>query len=360
MLVSRGINNLLELLPPYSDETRAMLDELYRVAARSGFDKLGRDALRWEMDVAFGGGDLAAYRRAVEQAVARWSKPAKASAFNLTDYEQVMLAAEEGRLADARQLIGAAPPGVDMFGCDGVTRRTRAYSCAVVAGLSGDVEAARAALRDYLDAGLLRDSAWLWGELVGLVDSLLLAGVPTEEVREILVRLGGHPAVETASGCIDGLLAAADGDHAASAAALTMALSEHGSLLTAPMRGTVRLALATSLLAVGDRAGALEQARLAHDVDLGRWPGWRRDRAEAMLRRLEGATQRADGGLTAREREVAALIAEGLTNGQLADRLYISPKTAAVHVSNILTKLGLSGRAEVAAWAVRNGLEPAA
>jgi DNA-binding NarL/FixJ family response regulator len=36
--------------------------------------------------------------------------------------------------------------------------------------------------------------------------------------------------------------------------------------------------------------------------------------------------------------------------------LYISPKTASVHVSNILTKLGMSSRAEIAAWAVREGL----
>ena len=53
---------------------------------------------------------------------------------------------------------------------------------------------------------------------------------------------------------------------------------------------------------------------------------------------------------------VAALVADGLTNGQLADRLFISPKTAAVHVSNILAKLGLSSRAEIAAWAVRHEL----
>ena len=53
---------------------------------------------------------------------------------------------------------------------------------------------------------------------------------------------------------------------------------------------------------------------------------------------------------------LAALIAEGLTNSQLAERLYISPRTAAVHVSNILMKLALSGRAEVAAWAVRHGV----
>jgi DNA-binding NarL/FixJ family response regulator len=49
------------------------------------------------------------------------------------------------------------------------------------------------------------------------------------------------------------------------------------------------------------------------------------------------------------------LLAEGLTNAQLAERLYISPRTAAVHVSNILQKLGMASRAEVAAWAARAG-----
>ena len=97
--------------------------------------------------------------------------------------------------------------------------------------------------------------------------------------------------------------------------------------------------------------------RRAIDDDFGRWPGVRRDRAEALARRLQGASSRADGDLTAREREVAALLADGLTNGQLAERLFISPKTAAVHVSNILAKLGLSTRAEIAAWAVRRDLE---
>ncbi|HEY9556752.1 MAG TPA: LuxR C-terminal-related transcriptional regulator, partial [Acidimicrobiales bacterium] len=57
-----------------------------------------------------------------------------------------------------------------------------------------------------------------------------------------------------------------------------------------------------------------------------------------------------------REREVAALLAEGLSNPALAERLFISPRTAAVHVSNILTKLGMGSRTEIAAWAVREGL----
>ena len=75
-----------------------------------------------------------------------------------------------------------------------------------------------------------------------------------------------------------------------------------------------------------------------------------------MVARLEGSSARAVGELTARESEVAGLIAEGLTNGQLAERLFISPKTAAVHVSNILAKLSLTSRAEIAAWAVRQDL----
>ena len=57
------------------------------------------------------------------------------------------------------------------------------------------------------------------------------------------------------------------------------------------------------------------------------------------------------GRLTAREREIVALIAEGYSNRAIADKLYISPATAARHVANILQKLGFNSRAQVAAWA---------
>ena len=61
-------------------------------------------------------------------------------------------------------------------------------------------------------------------------------------------------------------------------------------------------------------------------------------------------------GLTAREREVLALVALGRTNRQIADELFISGNTAGVHVSNILGKLGVAGRGEAAAIAYRLGL----
>ncbi len=62
------------------------------------------------------------------------------------------------------------------------------------------------------------------------------------------------------------------------------------------------------------------------------------------------------GGLSAREREVAVLVAQGRSNREIAAILVVSERTAEAHVSNILSKLGLSVRAQIAAWAVEKGL----
>lgn len=62
------------------------------------------------------------------------------------------------------------------------------------------------------------------------------------------------------------------------------------------------------------------------------------------------------GPLSPREREVAALIVGGLSNGQIADSLVISERTVENHVSNILARLGVATRAQIAAWAVQHDL----
>ncbi|MDP9235956.1 MAG: response regulator transcription factor [Chloroflexota bacterium] len=79
---------------------------------------------------------------------------------------------------------------------------------------------------------------------------------------------------------------------------------------------------------------------------------------KAVLEKLVGMHQRPgdDDDLTAREREVLALIAEGATNKEIAAKLVVSENTARNHVSHILSKLGFSRRSEAAAYAAKKGL----
>jgi len=67
-------------------------------------------------------------------------------------------------------------------------------------------------------------------------------------------------------------------------------------------------------------------------------------------------TPRTSGRLTEREREVLRLLAEGLSNQQIADRLFLSKRTVEHHVGNILAKVGVASRAEALAYAVRHGV----
>ena len=78
-----------------------------------------------------------------------------------------------------------------------------------------------------------------------------------------------------------------------------------------------------------------------------------------LIKSVEAAAE--SDGLTAREREVAAMVAAGLTNKEIAGRLFISERTAEGHVERILNKLSVRSRTEVATWAVVRGIgEPQA
>jgi DNA-binding CsgD family transcriptional regulator len=81
--------------------------------------------------------------------------------------------------------------------------------------------------------------------------------------------------------------------------------------------------------------------------------------AAAAVRGLAAGPAPRDGdtfGLSNREREVLVLISQGRTNREIGERLFISQKTVGVHVGRILAKLGVSGRVEAAAVAIRLGM----
>ena len=129
---------------------------------------------------------------------------------------------------------------------------------------------------------------------------------------------------------------AARGPRAAAATALSAAATTARNLGAAPLRGLIE--------------GLAVQARLALDPGSEAPPGTRPGRS---AREADPASAM---GLTAREAEVLRLVAGGWTNQQIADALFITRKTASVHVSNIMGKLGVEGRTAAAAVAHRLGL----
>jgi DNA-binding CsgD family transcriptional regulator len=101
---------------------------------------------------------------------------------------------------------------------------------------------------------------------------------------------------------------------------------------------------------------AAREAKLALEALERLGAGREADLAAAIVRELGGPRRTGAKGmglLTAREMEVLRLLGEGLTNAEIAARLFISTKTAGNHVSNVLSKLNLRSRQEAAAYAVR-------
>lgn len=130
-------------------------------------------------------------------------------------------------------------------------------------------------------------------------------------------------------------------------------------------RARCRLRHAEALLAAGDRDTAAAEAAEARETAARLGATLLLGRLDAVIRRgrlKETATDRTAGAagrtapLTAREQDVLRLLALGRSNRQIGEELYITGKTASVHVSNILAKLGAASRTEAVAIAYREGL----
>lgn len=119
-----------------------------------------------------------------------------------------------------------------------------------------------------------------------------------------------------------------------------------------------RLRYAEALLAADRRAEAAAEARAAREVFARLGAKVLLERVDELIRRGRLTEAPAAGAslLTAREQDVLRLLARGRSNRQIGEELFITGKTASVHVSNILAKLGAASRTEAVAVAYRQGL----
>jgi DNA-binding CsgD family transcriptional regulator len=173
---------------------------------------------------------------------------------------------------------------------------------------------------------------------------------------EGLAERSGHPRLAAVAALAAGRIAAASGDR--SARAHFESALETFSTLEMPLDAArARIDLARAI-EEDDPDVAGREARVALETFERLGADREADAAALIVRELGGPARTGPKGiglLTARELEVLSLLAEGLTNAEIAARLYISTKTAGNHVSNLLAKLHLRSRQEAAAYAVRHG-----
>ncbi|MFC7618383.1 LuxR C-terminal-related transcriptional regulator [Actinokineospora soli] len=152
-----------------------------------------------------------------------------------------------------------------------------------------------------------------------------------------------------------GTFAAALGRTDAAVRHFTDAIAVEDRVGALPYRTLSEIGLA-GVLADADPARALALARGAAATArrLGMGPALRD--AEALAAGVR-ARAKETTGLTAREREVLALLAAGAQNRAIAERLVLSERTVESHVGSVLAKLGVANRAQAAAWAVANGFD---
>ncbi len=179
-----------------------------------------------------------------------------------------------------------------------------------------------------------------------------------EELQRIAQAVGTAP-LAAAAASTQGLLLRRQGDAAAAAARFEQAVALYDESGAPFEMARARLDLVEALAASGggQRATAEREARRALDTFRGLGAEREASRAKAWLERLAAAPQSgAKHPLTNRQLEILRLIAQGLSNSDIAARLHLSDHTVKRHVANLFTKLRLSSRAAAAAYAARQGL----
>lgn len=363
------------------DEARAVAEEGFEVAARRGVPRRWLTLLRSELAFEAGEWDIAT------AALPSPARPAMGTTFINDALRRIELALGRGDHDTARRLLDQA---------DDVAADTREPQWIGPLGAlraelerrAGDLDAAVAAIDNALDR------LDFCSQDVARMARVAASGVRVHADAAVRARdLGEDPslALAMAEGLLARVEACAEGDRPVEAAFLTLARAElaraHGDedpalwtqateawqALGRPYRAAqAQRRRAEALLARGEREAATVAAAEALAAASAIGAAWLASEVEgfALRARLRmdpdepsppsAPTATDDGedpfGLTPRERQVLALLADGRTNREIGAALYMAEKTASVHVSRILSKLDVRSRTEAAAVAHRVGL----
>ncbi|WP_328995531.1 LuxR C-terminal-related transcriptional regulator [Kribbella sp. NBC_01245] len=317
-------------------------------------------ALEQQLDVAWASAICRMHVGTVWTAAGRWDEAERELTRSLALYDATYralrpaacarlaeLRVRQGQFVEAERLLVGS--GDDSFGIRAATRV--AWQQAIT---ETERKAAVAALVEVLaqhdgELAMLPDLALLAELQLACGQAEAAAGSATRLAEMSLGDIGA--ALTGYARLAEGLVAAG---HPHAQEALRTAVRHFAAARLPLEQARARVALAQAV-AASDPGVALVEARQAAETF-----GWlgaaaEFDRTSALLRSLGARPSpmpRADGLLTGREHDVLVLVADGLSNPEIAERLFLSKKTVAHHVSNVLAKLGVRNRAEASAWLV--------
>ncbi len=311
----RGLNAAGYLALAQADEaaTRQLHQQALQLADELGLDAEAATAVRHLGMLAHSRGDLSTARDQVERSLNRALTAQDSAAIYLSQYVLAGVLREQGERAAALALYET--------------------SLAAMRAANDIWHSAQVLL-------FLAHSAMQFGDLDRARATLV-------EAVDLLRRLGDRRLI---AGCVEGFacLAALQG-HAERAALLSGAAAAHresmGAAVDLVTRADTASMLAPARVALGDRGFEASAARgRTLTID------------DALAIATAEAARGQDDVLTPREREVAALLARGLSNRSIASQLVISEQTAETHAKRVLAKLGLSSRTQLVARASEFGL----
>jgi DNA-binding CsgD family transcriptional regulator len=281
-----------------------------------------------------------------QRACQRFSEPPGQPAAGMAFYQ----------LAELHRLRGEFTEAEEAYRRASQLGREPQPGLAVLRLAQGQVDAAAAAIRRVMDEA--SDRVARSKLLAAHVEIMLAAGdrkaahAASDELAQLADDLGA-PLLGAVAAHAKGAVLLGEGDARAALQALRQAWAAWQDLEVPYEAARVRVLIGLACRQLGDQDGA------EMELDAAGWV-FRQLEAAPDLARVEALTRQtaagAAGGLTARELQVLRLVAAGQTNRSIAADLFLSERTVDRHVSNILTKLGVSSRAAATAHAYQHQL----